>query len=363
MTGSRLTGGIKSRYQHFIGSLTVPSVLGPVDGEAMGFVLPHERLTIDNGVNHAPRPGLPPDGRVGVDTLGEVRVWPRALADNILRDDEPAVLADLRAYLAAGGRTLVEVTPIGMGRDLNRLRRFAQASGVHVVASTAYYVQRGHGDRVAGRTAEHIAAEFIHDLTEGTPRCGMIGEIGISAEPHPDELTVLQAALLAQEATGAPITIQLTTIRPVPALLDFLERSGRPLDRIVLGHMDYDLRTLAPHRRALRLGLTVELDLFGYPAWTNENFLHFPTDSQRISALVQLASEGFADQLLMSHDVCQKMQLTSRGGFGYAHIPAHVAALFEALGPPPDLYHRLGVAAPRPPLCWDRADRITSATP
>ena len=98
-------------------------------------------------------------------------------------------------------------------------------------------------------------------------------------------------------------------------------------------------------------------------AWTNANFLHFPTDSQRISALMQLASEGYADQLLMSHDVCQKMQLTSRGGFGYAHIPAHVAALFEALGAPSDLYHRMGVTTPRRLLCWDRAERITSATP
>src|SRR5260370_14824599 len=156
MTGSRLTGGIKSRYQHFIGSLTVPSVLGPVDGEALGFVLPHEHLSIDNRVHHAPRPCLPPDGRVGVDTLGGVRVWPRALSDHIVLDDSPAVLADLRAYLAAGGRTLVEVTPIGMGRDLHRLRDFAQASGVHVIASTAYYVPRGHGDLVAGRTAEQI---------------------------------------------------------------------------------------------------------------------------------------------------------------------------------------------------------------
>jgi phosphotriesterase-related protein len=290
-----------------------------------------------------------------VATLGEVRVWPRALADNIVLDDDAAVLADLRAYLAAGGRTLVEVSPIGMGRDLGRMRQLSVASGVQVVASTAYYVQRGHGDRVAGRTAEDIAAEFVHDLTEGTPRCGMIGEIGVSAEPHPDELTVLRAALLAQEATGAPITIHVTTLRPVPAVLDFLERTGRPLERIVLGHMDYDLRSLEPHRRALQLGLTVELDLFGYPAWTNENFLHFPTDSQRVAALLQLASEGFADQLLMSHDVCQKMQLTSRGGFGYAHIRAHVARLFEALGAPPDLYQRLGVSTPRRLLCWDGA--------
>jgi phosphotriesterase-related protein len=270
-------------------------------------------------------------------------------------DDDEAVLADLRAYRQAGGRTIVEVTPIAMGRDLERVRRLSEASGVHVVGSTAYYVQRGHKGHVAGRTAEDIAAEFIHDLMQATPRCGMIGEIGISAEPHPDELTVMQAALLAQAATGAPITIHVTTVRPVPALLDFLERSGQPLDRIILGHMDYDIRSLEPHRRALKLGMIVELDLFGYPAWTNENFLHFPTDSQRVSALLQLASEGFADQLLISHDVCQKMQLTSRGGFSYAHIPSHVAPLFAALEAPPDLFSRLTVETPQRLLGWDTA--------
>jgi len=120
----------------------------------------------------------------------------------------------------------------------------------------------------------------------------------------------------------------------------------------VLGHMDYDIRLLEPHRRALRLGMNVELDLFGYPAWTNENFLHFPTDSQRVAALIQLASEGFADQLLISHDVCQKIQLTSRGGFSYAHIPSHIAPLFAALGAPADLFQRITVDTPRRLLGW-----------
>jgi phosphotriesterase-related protein len=333
-----------------VSSRQAVTVLGNVDADKLGFVLPHEHLTVDNRIHHAPHPNL--SGLVTPDVLGAVRVWPRALADNIVLDDDPAALADLRAYRQAGGQTLVEVTPIGMGRDLERLCRFSRESGVNVIASTAYYVRRGHGGRVAGRTAEDIAAELIHDLTEASPRCGMIGEVGISIEPHQDELTVLHAALLAQAATGAPITIHVTTVRPVPALLDVLEHAGRPLDRIILGHMDYDLRSLDPHRRALRLGLTVELDLFGYPAWTNANFLHFPTDSQRVSALLELAAEGFSNQLLMSHDVCQKMQLTTRGGFGYAHIPTNVRSLFEALQAPPDLFKKLTVETPRRLLCW-----------
>jgi phosphotriesterase-related protein len=116
--------------------------------------------------------------------------------------------------------------------------------------------------------------------------------------------------------------------------------------------MDYDIRDLTPHRRALAMGLTVELDLFGYPGWTNANFLHMPTDCQRAEALLQLASEGWSSQLLMSHDVCQKMQLTSRGGFGYDHILTRVVPLLLSLGASESFLHQMGVLTPARLLCW-----------
>ena len=68
-----------------------------------------------------------------MDLLGELRVYPHALADDMVLDDDTAALADLLAYRALGGTTLVEQTPKGMGRDLARLVRFAEASGVTVV--------------------------------------------------------------------------------------------------------------------------------------------------------------------------------------------------------------------------------------
>jgi predicted metal-dependent phosphotriesterase family hydrolase len=70
---------------------------------------------------------------------------------------------------------------------------------------------------VAGRDVADIAGEFVRELTEGPIRCGAIGELGVSAEPFDDELKVVQAALDAQAATGAPIFIHVTTVRPVPA--------------------------------------------------------------------------------------------------------------------------------------------------
>jgi phosphotriesterase-related protein len=328
------------------------TVLGPVERADLGWIQPHEHLTIDNRVHVSPRDEISADTLVQVTNLGYVRTWPRALADNIVMDDDAAALEDLKAYAVAGGRTLVEVTPCAMGRDLDRLRWFSESTGVHVIASTAYYVYQGHKGHVAGRSVADIADEFVGDLTSGSIRCGAIGEIGVSAEPFEDELTVVQAALSAQSVTGAPVFIHVTTVRPVPTLLDFLAGLRRPLDRVVLCHMDYDIRELLPHRRALDMGLTVELDLFGYPGWSNANFLHLPTDAERAEALLQLSSEGWGSQLLMSHDVCQKMQLTSRGGFGYAHILARVVPLLKTLGASNELIQQMGVETPARLLCW-----------
>jgi phosphotriesterase-related protein len=130
-------------------------------------VLPHEHLTIDNRVHNAPRAELSVDTPVDVKHLGDVRTWPRALADNIVLDDDEAALGDLRQYATVGGRSIVEVSPRAMGRDLERLQWFARESGLNIIGSTAYYVYQGHKGHVAGRTIGAIADEFVHDLTDG----------------------------------------------------------------------------------------------------------------------------------------------------------------------------------------------------
>jgi phosphotriesterase-related protein len=332
------------------------TVTGVISGEELGFVLPHEHLTVDNRVHliegSETGPGAPV---LSLSNLAQAHLAPRSIADNIVMDDDVATADALRRYRGAGGNTIVELTPIGMGRDMARFGALAEATGVNVIAATGYYVQKGHKGMVSGRTREDIANELVAELTspgDGVPRCGVMGELGISAPPHPDELLVLSAALDAQAITGAPIWIHVTGRRPVPPLLDFLEQTGRDLGRVVISHMDFDLDDLGDHRRALQLGACVEFDLFGFPVWPSGNFLHAPTDTQRLEALFSLAELGFASQLLMSHDVCMKMQLPAWGGFGYDHILSNVVPLFEMLGGDPSLVDQLGRSNPRRLLCW-----------
>jgi phosphotriesterase-related protein len=335
------------------------TVLGTIDGADLGFVLPHEHLTVDNRAHLITDTPLGPDVALTLSTLAQARLAPRSIAENIVLDDDVATSAALRRYREVGGGTIVELTPIAMGRDLERFRSIATATGVNVIAATGYYVERGHKGRVAGRSEESLAEEFISELTDtvdGVSRCGVIGEIGISAPPHPDEWLVLGAALRAQEVTGAPIWIHVTGRRPVPPLLDYLERCGRDLRRTVVSHMDYDLDDLGDHERALGMGLGVEFDLFGFPIWNAGNFLHAPTDTQRVQAIIKLAQLGYASQIFVSHDVCMKMQLPHWGGFGYDHLLTNVAPVFDTCGAPRGLFDQLSRDNPRHLLCWAEDD-------
>ncbi|MFN8623345.1 MAG: hypothetical protein U0869_21625 [Chloroflexota bacterium] len=333
------------------------SVLGPVAAGDLGFVLPHEHLAVDNRLHHAPQPGIEPSGRVTPERYGELRVYPHALPDNLVLDDDAAVLADLRRYRALGGTTLVELTPKGMGRDLGRLRALSAASGVTVISGTGWYVQRAHGDLVAGRSVESLAGELAADLTGPAADAGVIGEIGIGKDDLADERRVLDAALLASARTGAPVWIHQTTTAPMRRLIDRLslgdlDRDGVDRSRIVLCHTDYDLRDVGLHRAALAMGLIVELDLFGMPVWNRRNWVHAPDDTLRVERLLELAADGLAGQLLISQDVCMKIQLSAYGGFGHGHLLAHVRELYDELGGTPDDWRTITERTPARLLAW-----------
>lgn len=64
----------------------------------------------------------------------------------------------------------------------------------------------------------------------------------------------------------------------------------------------------------------VEFDLFGHEFFESENDFQSFGDTEKCRVLAALAAEGYAGQLLLSHDVCYKIQLQTYGGYGYAHL-------------------------------------------
>src|SRR5262249_36972730 len=141
-------------------------------------------------------------------------------------------------------------------------------------------------------------------------------------EMHPDEAKVLHAAGRAHLATGLPITLHIYNYRPNRLAhlgRDVLEGEGGNLDRVVVGHLD-NLIDVEYAASVMDRGACAEFDTFGIEASLDATLSEYPRDTERIRALVELISRGYVDRLLVSHDVCTKMQLVAYGGWGYAHF-------------------------------------------
>jgi phosphotriesterase-related protein len=313
----------------------VQTVTGPVAAQELGWTLAHEHLLLDI---QPPEQRDLPEAPLTLETLGETRrYWGRNPFDSRLEDEADAI-AELLAFKAAGGGTVVEVTSIGLRRDPAGLRRIAQGAGVHVVMGCSFYVHHYHPPRVARMDVEALCDEIVGDLREGADgtgiRAGIIGEVGLFWPLHPDEIKVLRASAMAQRETGAALMIHPGRDAACPmAAISIVKESGGDPARCVMAHID---RTLFRREDMLALaatGCTLEFDLFGqessfYPLAP----IDMPNDATRIEHLLALIAAGHRERLLVAHDVCHKHRLRKYGGEGYSHLLENVVPVMRRKG-------------------------------
>ena len=104
---------------------TAVTVCGPLNVNKLGVTYVHEHLMV--------KPQLPDEYYI-----------PYTL------DDEAASTEETRSFSAAGGETLVEMTPINYGRNVKAYQRIAQATGVQHPLRQGH---NGHGPAApAGKT-------------------------------------------------------------------------------------------------------------------------------------------------------------------------------------------------------------------
>jgi len=272
----------------------VQTVLGPVAPGDLGFTLPHEHTKcslwwIENRWDY----------------------WE-------LIGDEPRINEELAAYQALGGGTLVDVTPIGIGRDLARLARLSQATGLHIVAGAGWYRQAYYPAeaRIDRRSIDDLADEIVQEFVDGPVRPGIIGEIGTDKPwVTAQEERVFRAAARAALRTGASVTTHAVQSDVGLAQLTILEDEGLDPARIVIGHCDSHPR-IEHWREIVRRGAHVEADFLGM-SFTPLERAGEPKVVELISTLL---NEGFEKQILLSQDVCHDSQLASYGGNGYTYL-------------------------------------------
>jgi phosphotriesterase-related protein len=284
----------------------VMTVNGLIPADDMGITLPHEHLLIYH--------------------------WPQ---DVNLTDIETAV-SELGKFKGAGGKTLVEMTNVGIKRDPVGLKKISSRTGVNIIMGSGYYKNSWVSSEVNGKTVEEISQEIIEDIVYGVGRtgihAGVIGEIGVSRQITKTEERVLIAAAIAQKETGAAVNVHFD----IDALeeernysLDILADSGADTRRVIFSHFIPRLENMAYLERMAEKGIYIEFDLFGGEADPGLMDMIKADVKEQVTVIKNLVKEGLADKILISQDICFKKQLTVYGGFGYAHILNNIVPLFR----------------------------------
>ena len=306
------------------------TVLGPVPVDELGITLMHEHLLVDASPwfrepEEASKRAIA-HGPVRMEVLGDLRNDPFLSIDNCRLLDEEAAIEETSRFQQAGGRTVVDPTCRGIGRDPKALQRISRATGLHVVMGAGYYLEPSHPGYVAGMSVEAVAEEAERDVTEGLDgvKAGIIGEIGISKDFTPEEEKVLRGAARAQGRTGVPLEVHLPGWeRHGLRVLDTVAEEGGHLDRTVLCHMNPSGEDLEYQAAAAQRGAWLEYDMIGMDFYYADQEAQSPSDEENARAIRRLRDADLLDHVLLSQDVFIKIQLVRYGGTGYAHILDH----------------------------------------
>ena len=306
------------------------TVLGPVPVGELGVTLMHEHLLVDASPwfrepEEASKRAVA-NGAVRIEVLGALRNDPFLCLDNCRLLDERTATEEVSRFRHAGGRTVVDPTCRGIGRDPKALQRISRATGLHVVMGAGYYLEPSHPGHVRAMSVEDVAQEIERDVTEGVDgaRAGIIGEIGISKDFTPQEEKVLRGAARAQARTGVPLEVHLPGWeRHGLRVLDAVEEEGGSLVHTVLCHMNPSGEDLGYQAAAAERGAWLEYDMIGMDFYYADQEAQSPSDEENARAIERLRGAGLLGKVLLSQDVFVKIQLVRYGGTGYAHVLEH----------------------------------------
>ena len=297
------------------------TVLGPVPGEDLGVTSMHEHLIAD--------------------------VTKRDLNPNKRFDDPDEMIGEVREFLSAGGRTIVELTCHGMGQDVAALRRISEESGVQIVAATGFYWQLYYPDYVNEEDSDQLAARMIHDWTHGLDdtaiRPGIIGELGAAEDTDslsPNEEKVFRAGARASLATGLAISTHCWQGRLAMEMIRVLTEEGVQPDRIVIGHLAVGYGLLDRVLRIADTGVYLGIDTIGYVVGEWE-------DANRASMVKALIERGYLSQITLSQDMMRRAFFKCCGGHGYSHLLKTFVPMLQERGVTAHEVHTMLVGTPR----------------
>ena len=241
----------------------------------------------------------------------------------------------LKRLKAVGFGTIVDVTAIGLGRNVTRVARVAEAADFNVVAATGIYssccLPLYFSRHLPSEGLQFVEDFFVHEIEEGIGDTGiragvikcMIDREGLTTDVE----LMLTATARAHLRTGVPITTHTNPFTESGLIQQQLFRKeGVDLTAVIIGHCG-DTTDLSYLERLLDAGSYIGMDRFlDYEVASLEN---------RVETIAALCERGYASRMVLSHDVnCGGDVDPERSlkNWLFGHIPQVVLPALRARG-------------------------------
>ncbi len=309
----------------------VNSVIGRLSTNALGFTLMHEHLILA--------------------AAGVTQNYPELLGP----DFNSRIIQGLTLAKEGGIDTIVDTTTLELGRDVTLLENASRLTGVNIIACAGWW-KEPPPTFLAGVSADQLSRIFIREIQEGISGTGIKAGI-LKAASDISGVTewqekVLRAVARAHNRTRVPITLHSWSPRRVgKRQVAILREEGVDLVRVMMNHSN-DTADLGYLTWLLEQGCFLGMDR--YPG--KEGL----TSSERTRTLKKLIDAGYADRLLLSHDIAiidASVESPSgpipyteegrRNPYGFLYISKVVLPQLREWGVPPETLDRLCIANPR----------------
>ncbi len=290
----------------------VNTVTGPVDTSALGFTLMHEHVFV---LSEGVYPNFP-------------HLWDRDARVS-------GAIADLTEAKAHGVSTIVDLTVLGLGRDVATVREISRASGMQVIVATGVYTYDELPHYFQGRSTEHMAECFVRDIEQGIQGTDIKAAILKVATDEkgvtPGVEKALRGVAKAHRQTGVPISTHThaATQRGLEQQRIFKEE-GVDLARVVIGHSG-DSEDIGYLEKLIGAGSYIGMDRFGID-------MFLPTD-KRVATIVKLCEHGHAGRMVLAHDTScyidwfdNALIKQAAPRWNYLHIPDDVVPALKDAG-------------------------------
>ena len=166
-----------------------------------------------------------------------------------------------------GVTRIVDVTNMGMGRNVEFITRLEKETGIEILMSTGYYKEPFFPKEVEKLSIEKLEEKLINDIKIGidgtNKKATFIGEIGTGFEKMTSlEEKVFIVASRVQKKTGVYISTHTSLGKLGHEQLDIIEKNGGNLEKVILGHTDLS-KDIHYIETLLKRGVYISFDTIG----------------------------------------------------------------------------------------------------